>query len=85
MYQLAPAGIATPFSSKKPLSPLMPIQVYRCKCNRYENSEVFRMHYLLIEASQISVLPHAVEDLRSRFHHLRCVSAGKHRRVHSLI
>lgn len=34
-------------------------------------------HYLLIEASQISVLPHAVEDLRCCFHHLWCMSAGK--------
>lgn len=34
---------------------------------------ILRIAVLLIEASQISVLPHAVEDLRSCFHHLWCV------------
>lgn len=33
--------------------------------------------YLLVKAAQISVLPHAAQDLRCRFHHLRRMSGRK--------
>lgn len=35
------------------------------------------MSYLLVKAAQISVLPHAAQDLRCCFHHLGRMSGGK--------
>ncbi len=81
--QLAPAGRCCSCTTwqQNASTPIdAHLKVYRCKCNSCENSEVFWIYYLFIEASQISVLPHAVEDLRCCLHHLRWVSVGKHRR-----
>lgn len=65
--------------SKRCLSDSAPCCILKMDRRRTARTRGVKSLYLFVEGSQISVLPHAAEDLRGCFHHLCRVSAKRQR------